>query len=291
MRHLAVLGPGLLGGSVALAARSCGVTDKVGLWARRSEVLHELRSSNVADVVSNDICEVVSNADLVVIATPVGALKSVLDMALPYLAKDAVITDVCSVKGVVVSTADVVIASAARNDVAFVGAHPMAGSELTGFSNARADLFSGAACAITPGKTTTEGAEKAVREFWTCLGCNLIGLDPEDHDALVAKISHLPHLCASALVQTAMAGDTRAVQLAGAGFRDSTRIAAGSPEMWTGILGENREAISAVLSEHIKELGEVLAKLQGNDNEGLSRFLDDAKNYRSALSVPSTKEN
>ena len=291
MRHLAVLGPGLLGGSVALAARACGVADKVGLWARRSEMLPELRSSNVADIVSNDICDVVSNADVIVIATPVGALKSVLDMALPYLAEDAVITDVCSVKGVVVETADVAIATAERNDVAFVGAHPMAGSELTGFSNARADLFSGAACAITPGKSSTAGAEKTVGEFWDCLGCNLISLDPADHDMLVAKISHVPHLCASALVQTAMADDMRAAQLAGTGFRDSTRIAMGSPAMWTEILGENREAVSEILSEHIKELGDVLAKLKENDNEGMGRFLNDAKNYRSALTAPSKKEN
>ncbi len=291
MRHLAVLGPGLLGGSVALAARACGVADKVSLWARRSEVLPELRSSNVADIVSNDICDVVSNADLVVIATPVGALKSVMDMALPYLTGDTVITDVCSVKGVVVSTADEVIASAARNDIAFVGAHPMAGSELTGFSNARADLFSGAACAITPGSTTTACAEKRVRKFWGDLGCNLIGLEPKDHDALVARISHLPHLCASALVQTAMAGETRAGELAGAGFRDSTRIALGAPEMWTEILGENREAVSEALSGHIKDLGQVLEKLQGNDNAGLSRFLEDAKNYRATISVPSAKES
>ncbi|MCP4849494.1 MAG: prephenate dehydrogenase/arogenate dehydrogenase family protein [Verrucomicrobiaceae bacterium] len=290
MRHLAVLGPGLLGGSVALAARASGVTDKVSLWARRSEALGELRSSNVADIVSDDICDVVSNADLVVIATPVGALKGVLDMALPYLAEDAVITDVCSVKGVVVSTADERILLAKRQDVAFVGAHPMAGSELTGFSNARADLFSGAACAITPGESTTESAEKRVREFWGLLGCHLIGLEPDDHDALVAKISHLPHLCASALVQTAVAGDTRAVELAGAGFRDSTRIALGSPAMWTEILGENREAVSEVLSEHIKELAEVLEILRGNDNEGLSRFLEDAKNHRNALVVSSAKE-
>ena len=291
MRHLAVLGPGLLGGSVALAARARGGVDKVSLWARRSEVLPELNSSNVADVVSNDICEVVRNADLVVIATPVGAVKGVLEMALPYLAEDALITDLCSVKRAVVATADAVIASSPRNDVAFVGAHPMAGSELTGFANARADLFAGAACVIAPGKSSNEDAEKRIGEFWRCLGCNLIRLDPEDHDVLVAKISHLPHLCASALVQTAMAGDVRAVELAGAGFRDTTRIAAGSPSMWTEILAENREAVSAILSEHIKQLGEVLAKLRENDTEGLSRFLNDAKNYRDTLPVPAKKES
>ncbi|MFP6874525.1 MAG: prephenate dehydrogenase/arogenate dehydrogenase family protein [Verrucomicrobiales bacterium] len=291
MRHLAVLGPGLLGGSVALAARACGVVDKVGLWARRSEALPELRSGNVADLVSNDISDVLRDADLVVIATPVGALGGLLDMALPHLAEDAVITDVCSVKGAVVAAADAALASASRKDIAFVGAHPMAGSELTGFAHARADLFSGTACAITPGSSSTAAGEQRVSEFWSRLGCKLIKLDPDHHDVLVAKISHLPHLCACALVQTAMVEDTAAAQLAGPGFRDTTRIAAGAPAMWTEILTENRAAVSGALREHINQLGEVLAKLQEPDDEGLQRFLSDSRDHRAELPPSSGKEN
>lgn len=291
MRHLAVLGPGLLGGSVALAARACGAVDRVGLWARRGEALPELRAGKVADLVSNDISDVLRDADLVVIATPVGALVDLLDMALPHLAENAVITDVCSVKGAVVAAADAALASASRKDVAFVGAHPMAGSELTGFAHARADLFSGAACAITPGSSSTASGEQRVSEFWSSLGCKLIKLDADHHDVLVAKISHLPHLCASALVQTAMAEDTAAVKLAGPGFRDTTRIAAGAPEMWTEILTQNREAVSGVLREHINHLDAVLAKLQENDNEGLYRFLNDARNHRAELPPPSGAKN
>ncbi|MCH2060460.1 MAG: prephenate dehydrogenase/arogenate dehydrogenase family protein [Verrucomicrobiales bacterium] len=286
MRHLAVLGPGLLGGSVALAARSFGGVDKVGLWARRSEVIPELTASNVADIVSNEIGEVVTNADLVVIATPVGALQGVMESALPFLSEGAVITDVCSVKGAVVEAADGVLSASTRNDVAFVGAHPMAGSELTGFANARADLFQGAACAITPGNSATAEAEKKIEDFWRSLGCRLSRMNPADHDKLVAKVSHLPHLVASALVQTVMSAESNAVELAGAGFRDTTRIAAGSPSMWTEILAENRDAVSSILDEHIRELGEVLVKLKENDDEWILGFLSEAKDNRAIFSAP-----
>ena len=291
MRHLAVLGPGLLGGSVALAARSLGTLGKVGLWARRSEVLAELRASDVADVVSNDIGEVVANANLVVIATPVGALENVLEATLPFLAEGAVITDVCSVKMAVVKGADAVIADSSRDDVSFVGAHPMAGSELTGFANARADLFRGAACAITSGKSSTEPAEKIVEDFWCSLGCSLFRLDPSEHDNLVAAVSHLPHVIASALVQTVMSSDEQVVGLAGAGFRDTTRIAAGSPSMWAEILIENREAVSSILAEHVRGLEEVLTRLKGNDSEWLLRFLSDAKDNREMFADPVVTEN
>ncbi len=286
MRRLAILGPGLLGGSVALAARERDVADEVSIWARRPEAVAELRDRGVAERVSDQLLEVVEGADLVVLATPVGAMPELLAQVLPGLAEGAWVTDLCSVKTAAVAAGDAAVAECGRGDIAFVGAHPMAGSDRTGFRHARADLFVGAPCAITPGDSSNSAAVTGVADFWRRLGCRPIEMSAADHDRRVARVSHLPHLAASALVSASLAGSSGASSLAGPGFRDTTRVAAGPADMWAEILSENRHEVAAALQDYIEELGEVLANLRDMDNEGLHRFLDVARSRRAALYPP-----
>lgn len=283
MRRLAIIGPGLLGGSVALAARSRGIAGEVALWARRPEAVEELRSRGVAEVVSTDLSEVVDGAELVVLATPVGAVAGLLEEILPRLAEGARVTDLCSVKAAVVAVGDAAVAACGRGDIAFVGAHPMAGSDRTGFEHAREDLFVGAPCAITPGASSDPAATAMVAEFWKALGCVTLEITATEHDGRVARVSHLPHIAASALVLASIGAQPEAADLAGPGFRDTTRVAAGAAGMWAEILGENRVEVASALEGYIEELGEVLANLRGMDNGELHRFLDEARTRRSAL--------
>jgi prephenate dehydrogenase len=268
---------------VALAARSRGVAGEVALWARRPEAVEALRSRAVAEVVSNDLSEVVDGAELVVLATPVGAVAGLLQEILPKLASGARVTDLCSVKAAVVAAADAAVTACGREDIAFVGAHPMAGSDRTGFEHARADLFVGAPCAITPGVCSDPEATVAVGEFWKSLGCVTLEMTAAEHDCRVARISHLPHIAASALVLASIGAQPEAADLAGPGFRDTTRVAAGAAGMWAEILGENRVEVASALESYIEELGEVLANLRDMDNGELHRFLDEARTRRSAL--------
>ena len=286
LRRLAVLGPGLLGGSVALAARERGLADEVALWARRAEAVRALSAAGAADVVSSDLSEVVCEAELLVVATPVGALEDLLRKALPLLPEGAVVTDLCSVKAAVEVAAEAALTATGRDDLAFVGAHPMAGSDRTGFSHARANLFEGARCALTPGVHSTTGAISTVDRFWRALGCETLHLEPAEHDRLVARVSHVPHLAASALVNAALGESADAGRLVGPGFRDSTRIAAGAPDMWAEIVAENREAVAEALEGYISELGEMLAKLRDLDNEGVRQLLADAQVRRAAVFPP-----
>ena len=283
---VSVIGPGLLGGSVALASKFVKGINTVSLWARRKEALEQLRKSEAADIISDNIHEVVNESDLVVLATPVGALKGLVDMILPQLKKGAVITDLCSVKASAVNVVDEMISLSARDDVHFVGAHPMAGSESGGFENARADLFDGAVCAVTPGKSSTEDSKKLVLDFWRSIGCRCVKLNSIEHDKFVAQVSHLPHVLAAAIVETVFKGPDEAQLLAGPGLRSMTRIAGGSPDMWAEIICQNNEAIGNTMEGHIKLLNDLLKKVRDADYDELYQFLQDAKENRNKLYPP-----
>lgn len=245
-----------------------------------------IRQREMADLASTDLGGVICGADLVIFATPVGTMgelaRGVLDVG--GVAPACVVTDVGSVKGPVMQMFAEVFSD---SGFCAVGSHPMAGSEKTGIEYARADLFDGAACAITP--PSPRGGDANVRKlehFWQALGMRTWVMEASLHDRLVAKISHLPHLVAAALVAVAFCEGKEAASLAGAGFLDSTRIAAGAPEMWTEILLENRSGVAEELKNLQAKLGEILAFLEDMDEGGLMRFLSLAKDLRD--SVPAT---
>ena len=279
--NLVVLGPGLLGGSLAMAARRHWPKANVSLWARRPEVLEEVRASGLTVDTNSDLAETVRDADLIILATPVEVMKPLAErIAECGIKQGCVVTDVGSVKAQLVDDLAPIVKKAGG---IFVGSHPMAGSEQAGFSAARVDLFTGARCIVTPTESTPVEALETVMDFWRALDCIVVRLDPETHDQAVARISHLPHVAASAVVVAALEGATPEVERTiGSGFTDSTRIASGSPDLWVGILKENQKAVVEALKDLKKQVGEVLAMVEEMDEVALHRFLEHAKNLRDA---------
>jgi prephenate dehydrogenase len=283
MKSVAILGPGLLGGSIALALRDDAETN-VRLWARRSEALEEARALGVADLVTGSVEEAVEGVDIVVLCVPVGAMEDLVRRALPKLSSSTLVTDVGSVKRPVCDR----LAPLLSERALFVGSHPMAGSEKAGISAARGDLFLNAVCILTPEPGRTRPAAYELAEaFWTRLGCRVRSLLPHTHDEVCALISHLPHLTAAALVQNVTAACPEAFGFCGPGFRDSTRIASGLPSMWTEILSSNRVAVAGSLRRLIALLEPLAAQLERGGTEAeavIHGFLASAKVRRDGLS-------
>jgi prephenate dehydrogenase len=282
MKQIAILGPGLLGGSIAKAFRQ-DANVRVHLWARREEAVREAQSLEVADHVTSSLGEAVQGADTVLLCVPVGAMPAIVRQILPVLSPDALVTDVGSVKEVVCRELGPMLQGRAH----FIGSHPMAGSEKAGISAARADLFQAAVCILTPeeGRTPPEVLRRAT-VFWERLGCRVRTLAPGAHDQICAIISHLPHLSAAALVNVVESVCPEAFGFCGSGFRDSTRIAAGLPSMWTEILLSNRTAVAESLRQFIAILEHTAAQLEKGDapaEAALHGFLAAAKTRRENL--------
>lgn len=263
-RRAAVIGTGLIGGSIGLALRERGwhVTgrdDDAGRAARALEL-------GAFDAIGED-----PTAAVTFIATPVRAVAA---LARAALAHGGVVTDVGSVKGSIVSSV---------SDPRFVGGHPMAGSEQDGVDGARADLFAGAVWVLTPTANTDADAHSLVRSIVKSFGADVVELPPERHDALVAVVSHVPHLTAATLMGLAAEGaeEHRAMlRLAAGGFRDMTRIASGHPGIWPDICDENRDAIVLALDELSTTLRKVRDIVAAGDRASLLDLLERARAAR-----------
>ena len=277
--NLAILGPGLLGGSIALAARRLGQF-RVSLWARRAEAVEEASRLGIADVVSGDLRTVVERADLIVLCVPIGAMRALAEEVVKWIPPHVVVTDVGSVKASVVAELAPIFAQRGH----FIGSHPMAGSERTGIQAARADLFEGAVCIVTPEVSSDAAVVSVVHEFWQKLGCRVREISPAMHDEVVALISHFPHLLAATLVETVAAVNPAAFEFAGPGFRDCTRIAGGPPAMWAEILRTNHAAVRHSAEAMIEKLREIITLLERD--APMTDFLTQAKTQRDALRLP-----
>ena len=276
---LTILGPGLLGGSIGMAARHRKVAQRVSIWARRVEAADEAFKLGAADEATHDLRRAVSDADLVVLATPIGVMPVLAEQIRPLLKPGCVVTDVGSVKYPVVTALMHVFGSAAK----FVGSHPMAGSEQTGIEAARRDLFEKTVCIVTPTPETDKDAVKLVYDFWTAIGCAVRSVPPHEHDEIVAQISHLPHVVAAAVVNLVCREGTQPLNFVGPGFKDFTRIASGPPEMWTEIALENRQEVGRALDVLMEELGKLRAALANGDAVELKAMLKRAKHFRDEL--------
>jgi prephenate dehydrogenase len=270
--RLAVLGVGLLGGSLAAAARERGLAGRVVGWGRRPAALAEARRRHLVDETAS-LEEAVRGADFVVLATPVLAMEGVLRAAAPALAPGTLVTDVGSVKAPLAETLPGVVPPG----VDYVGSHPMAGSHLRGAAHARADLFEGAACAITPTSDARPEAVARLEAFWRGVGARVVRRDPAAHDRDVAWTSHLPHALAFAFARALGDAPGEAAELAGSGFRDFTRIAHSDAELWSEILCANRKALAGPLQRASERLSELLRVLEAGDAEALERWLAAAR--------------
>lgn len=276
--RIAVLGPGLLGGSIGLACQVKGLAE-VRFWGRAEEKLAVLREAGF--FANRELSEVVAGVDLVVLATPVGFYEGLAEQ-LAAIGGNFLVTDVGSVKGVVEATAGRVLREAG---ISFLGSHPMAGSEQGGFAAARADLFEGATCFVCPDDEKDKVDE--LTRFWTSLGCAVTEVMAAEHDQIVARISHLPHALAAVGARVSLRKPEEGSQ-GGGGLVDTTRVAAGNPAMWTGIFLENQAAVLCELERAAQELTTLRELIAHEDASGLESWLADAKRLRDQLSCPIT---
>ena len=277
IRRLSLVGLGLLGGSVAKAARELGLADEIVAVGRDRERLEPALRERMVDRVTTDLADGVGGADFCLLATPVATLAALLPAVWAALPADAVLTDVGSTKAAIVSAAERL---GEERALAFVGSHPMAGSEQAGYRVSRPDLFRGATVILTPTERTDSHAVKRVGAFWEALGGRLVTLDPLTHDRATAAISHLPHLVADALVDAVVRMDPRFFEVAGRGFKDTTRIAASDARVWREIFQENRAGLSEALGAFRAALDHLEGLLAAGDVPAIEGALDRIRRVR-----------
>jgi prephenate dehydrogenase len=277
--QLTILAPGLLGGSVARAARECGAAKRIVIWARRPETRLQLRDQAWCDAVADTPEEAVRTASIVVIAAPVDRIVPLIQQIAPALPANAIVTDVGSVKGEIARLG----AAALRPDTHFVGAHPMAGSEKTGWEHGTAGLFRHRTCFVTPLSATDAHAVDAVVAFWRTLGAEVVTVGPDQHDEIVAHISHLPQVVASSLCAFLTQRESAWRNYAGNGLRDTTRIAASDPELWRSILEQNRDEVLRALRKFQEELHGFQVALANRDYVEVTARLERGRAYRAAF--------
>jgi prephenate dehydrogenase len=281
IHRLAVVGVGLLGGSVAKAARTHAVAAEIVGIGRDAARLEAGRRDGALDRVTTDLAAGVRDADLVVLAAPVGVITAMLGAVARASGPETIVTDVGSTKAAIVRVAEDL---GRARPLRFVGSHPMAGSDRSGYGHARADLFRGATIVVTPTETSEPAAVKTVGAFWEALGAGrVVTLDPDAHDRAVAAISHLPHLVAMALVDAVERFEPGAFDVAARGFRDTTRIAASDPIVWEEIFLANRDALGRSLAVFREALDELERLIAAGDGAAVRAAIARIKTRREAL--------
>ena len=278
-RKITIIGVGLLGGSIGLAVRRRKLARQIAGFVRRHASLKDCERAGAVDFATTDLLAAVWDADLVILCLPLSQMRSRVREMLPALKRGAMVTDVGSVKAGVVRELESLVAKAGAH---FVGSHPMAGAEKTGVVAARADLFERTVCVVTPTRKTNRSALKKVKQFWSAVGSCVLELKPEVHDMLVSRSSHLPHIIAATLASHVLnpAHPKPQAALCANGFRDTTRIASGSPEMWRDIALANRRNLAKSLDAFIADLQKFRCGLKKADAEAIATFFEMAKKRR-----------
>ena len=276
-RKVTIIGVGLIGGSLGMAIKKRRLArEVVGLSQRHATLVTALKTGAI-DHGYHDVKKAVTNADIVILATPVSIITGMLSMIGPSLKRNCIVTDVGSTK--------VPIIEAARRhlpaSVFFVGSHPLAGSEKKGVQNASAGLFENTICIMTPAEDTNRIATERVKRLWTKLGANTKFISPEEHDKILAYISHLPHILAYALMETI---PPDYLGYAAQGLKDTTRIAASSPQLWNDICMGNSKNMINVIDETVKTLSSLRKCIAANDDKNLMDHFKIAKSKRDQLS-------
>lgn len=273
---LAILAPGLLGGSVARAAHARGTADRIVIWARRPEVRLKLAEQPWCNRVADTPAEAVAEADLVVLAAPVDRIVELAGVIAPHLKPGAVVTDVGSVKAELCRAAH----AAMPVHAAFIGSHPMAGGAVTGWENADPELFRQRTTFVTPLPDASESAATLVTRFWRDLDAEVVSLSPDEHDEIVAHISHLPQALATTLATLLATQPGHWRHLAGNGLRDTTRIAASDATMWIEIFQQNRDEVLRAVRAMQDELHGFQTALANRDWLELRARLERGKAWR-----------
>lgn len=282
-QKVTLIGVGLLGGSLGIALRQRGLAKSVVGYVRRQASVEECVQAGAVDSATRNLLEAVTDAELIVFCTPLGQMKNLAREMAPALKKDAIVTDVGSVKDSVTKDLEPIIKKAGGH---FVGSHPMAGSEKMGVSAARADLFENAICIVTA-KTASTWSRR-VEDLWKSVGGRPLRLTAAQHDEFVSRSSHLPHVVAAELANYVLspAHPKEQAAVCATGFRDTTRIASGSPEMWRDIALANRANLSRVLGVFIDDLREFQHALDTGNEGVIEEFFRHAKERRDAWRGP-----
>ncbi len=279
IKRLVVIGVGLIGGSFALDLKRRGLVGEVVGVGRSRANLDLALQLGLVDRIADDATDAVAEADLVLLAIPVGAMTDVFRAIAPVLKPGCIVTDAGSTKQDVIAAAR---AGLGDKVARFVPGHPIAGAETSGAAAARAGLYRDKPCILTPLAENRGEDVDRVEALWAACGARVARMDPAEHDGVFAAVSHLPHLAAFALMEE-LAGRPRAevyFRYAGAGFRDFTRIAGSHPEMWRDITLANRAALLAELDAYIAKLGEVRALIERGDGTGLEELFARARTAR-----------
>lgn len=275
---VAIVGPGLVGGSMGLGLKRRGLAGSVIGIGRRRESLDAALALGAVDTATLDAREGVKDADLIVLATPISAIEGLMGQIADAVQAEAILTDVASTKARVIEV--VSSALSRRPDVAYIPTHPMAGSEKGGVQAADPDLFVGSVCIITPLTDTYPETKAVVTRMWRALGARVASMGPQAHDRAVAAVSHMPHLAAAALMA---AVDQSAMALCGKGLLDTTRVASGSPDMWLDICDSNRQDIHRSLVAYIEVLKAMADALRDGSLGPVRDVLEQAKSKRDRL--------
>lgn len=280
-RKVVIFGVGLIGGSFSLALRKAGAVTQVVGFGRSAATLNEAKQLGILDRIGSDVSLEVCDADIVLVATPVAQMADIFKRIAPYLGANTLVTDGGSTKGDVVAAARANLGSKLSQ---FIPAHPIAGGEKSGASAALADLYQGKRVVLTPLHENSKDAVARIRKAWELCGANVSELTAEQHDTVFAAVSHLPHLLSFALVHDLAKRDNKdqLLSFAASGFRDFTRIAASSPEMWRDICMANRDALMVELQQYAAELYVLHQALESNDAAKLEEIFSLAREVRSA---------
>ncbi len=282
-KKVALIGLGLIAGSVAHAIRRAGLAETISGYARSAKTRDIAREINLCDVVCNTAVEAVQDADLVILAVPVGAMAAVAEEIGPHLKTGATLSDVGSVKAAVIKN----VSPFVPEGVHFIPAHPIAGSERSGPHSGFAELFDNRWCILVPVENTDATALADLRSFWEALGSNVEVMDAQHHDLVLAVTSHAPHLIAYTMVGVAddlrRVTDKEVINFSAAGFRDFTRIAASDPTMWRDVFLNNKEATLEILGRFTEELFDLQRAIRGGDGDYLHDYFTRTRTIRRSI--------
>jgi cyclohexadieny/prephenate dehydrogenase len=282
-RKLALIGIGLIGSSIALAARRQGLAEVISISTRKSETLEEARALNLGDIYTLDAADAVRGADLVILCAPVGAYEAIAKAIGPALEPGAILSDVGSVKAHVVK----VVGPHVPAGVSFIPGHPIAGTEHSGPSAGFAELFAGRWCILTPQPDVPQAQTEKLAAFWEGMGSDVEIMEAGHHDMVLAITSHIPHLIAYNIVGTADDLETvtksEVIKFSAGGFRDFTRIAASDPVMWRDVFLTNREAVLEMLGRFLEDLSVLQRAVDSGDGPALESIFTRTRAIRRSI--------
>ncbi len=282
-KKVALIGLGLIAGSIAHAIRRAGLSDTISGYARSAETRDIAREINLCDVVCDNMVDAIKDADLVILAVPVGAMAAVAKEIGPHLKAGATLSDVGSVKASVIKN----VSPFVPDNVHFIPAHPLAGTEHSGPRSGFAELFDNRWCIIVPSDQTEDTALNKLRVFWKALGSNVEVMDAQHHDLVLAVTSHAPHLIAYTMVGVAddlsRVTDKEVINFSAAGFRDFTRIAASDPTMWRDVFLNNKEATLEILGRFTEELFDLQRAIRHGDGDYLHDYFTRTRAIRRGI--------